>query len=358
MKKTLYNLAFVVILALFGAVWIPFGEKLNGVTDQTRKVEFNLSTVFLAEYQDATSKRFSENVAAKPFLVRLHNQIMFNLFSEGNSDVVVGHNHVLFEKSYLDEYADNNPLNSEELKKKLDELEAWTNRIKDAGVQPYLMIVPSKTEYYQKAIPQPWSVAETTNIDRIHAEIQKRKLPLIDLRKISRSLQDTSKFSVFPKYGIHWSRITSFVSLTHFFNIIDTISDESHYVGAFDNVRKAPTYSDRELDIGKLLNLLYDLEMDEAIGQLDLHNEITGKKLGLLVIGDSFYWSWYGNGYTTTQFEPSYFFYYNSTAYKAGEGEIGKVSPSLQEEALKNVDVAVIMLTEANWALVDLFGTE
>ncbi|NVK28982.1 MAG: hypothetical protein HWE14_13095 [Flavobacteriia bacterium] len=350
--KKIYNITFVLIFAAFAAAWIPLGKKLKGVTDDIPEAEFNLTSIVSEEFQDAASKQVVENLPARPFLVRTHNQIVFQLYSETNAEVIVGKDHVLFEQNYLDEYADLNPMNSDAVNAKVDEIEAWIERARAAGAQPYLMIVPSKPEYYEEAIPSPWKVAEVNNMDRLHAEFTSRDLPLIDLRETARALKDTSRYSVFPKYGIHWSNLTSAISLTQFLNVIDTLSQESDYGAMYSNVRKAYSYSESEVDLWNLLNLLTVMDFNETMGQLELHNDVEGEKHSLLVIGDSFYWTWYGNGYTTTQFEPSYFFYYNSTAYKAGEGELGTVTDEMRQSVLEEVDIAVIMLTEANWPLI------
>ncbi|WP_170266433.1 alginate O-acetyltransferase AlgX-related protein [Phaeocystidibacter luteus] len=353
MKRT-YNIAFILVFTAFAAAWIPLGKELKGVTNEIPKAEFSLHNVFSEEFQEASSKQIVENLPARPFLVRAHNQIKFQLYSETNAEVIVGKNRVLFEQNYLDEYADLNPLSDDEVQAKVDEIEAWTVRAREAGAQPYLMIVPSKPEYFEEAIPSPWTISETTNIDRLHGEFKRRNLPIIDLRETARALKDTSQFSVFPKYGIHWSNLTSAISLTQFLNVIDTLSAESDYSASFSNVRSANSYSESETDLGNLLNLLTVMDLSESVGQLDLDNSVEGEKHGLLVVGDSFYWTWYGNGYTTTQFEPSYFFYYNSTAYKAGEGEIGSLTNELRQRILQEVDIAVIMLTEANWRSISL----
>lgn len=333
-------------------VWIPFGEDLGGVTHNIQTVEASSETVLSGEYSTYIEREMEHNLPSRPGFIRLYNQGLFDLFKTTNTELVIAPDGTLFEEYYLQEYADSEPLTANLVDSIAENVALWADRMSDSGRTVYFTILPSKPRYYASSIPEKYSKGANNNCHRIEQALRSHNLNIIDTRGTLDSLSKETPYLIFPKYGIHWSRLGYSYAFDYFLSIIDTLSDQNSYIYSVDKVEADNGYKNRERDLWQVLNTWSDAPYDSPVGRPITSFEVTGKKHGLLVIGDSFYWSWYGTGLTLSQFEPSYFFYYNATAHKAGTGEIGPVTPELTQQVLSEVDVVVVLLNEANISLV------
>src|SRR5882757_3978772 len=86
------------------ALAIKIGPKLGGVTYDT-PVTLSWSSLRDGSFQKAVSSRITDAMAIRPLLIRINNEIRFELFGELTAPHVVrGANGQLIERSYLEEY--------------------------------------------------------------------------------------------------------------------------------------------------------------------------------------------------------------------------------------------------------------
>lgn len=352
--NTLYTVLFLVVAISIVAVWLPFGEKLGGVTTSIDPVDMSFQSYTDGSYQAYVEYEFEHALPSRPGLIRTFNEIMFDAFRKTTSSLVISSDGTLFEENYLIEYSDLNPLSEAAVDSMSNHLLHWSHALTDMEKTVYFVMIPSKPRYFTESYPEGWQLAESKNSDRIFNELKSKGLHTIDLRLPLDSMAEYGTYPVYTKYGIHWSRLGMEVAFENFISVIDTLSDQNSYDFKITEIQEDTHYRGRECDIWKVLNTLSDAPYETPVGK-PIHNySVSGKKHGLLLIGDSFYWSWFGTGLTLGQFSPSYFFYYNSTAHLAGSGEVGPVTEDLTLRALNEVDVVVVMFTEANWSKISI----
>src|SRR3954471_7947570 len=83
---------------------IRIGPKLGGVT-RDAQVDLSWSSLRDGRFQKAVASRVTEAMAVRPLLIRINNEIRFELFGELTAPQVVrGAKGQLIERSYLEEY--------------------------------------------------------------------------------------------------------------------------------------------------------------------------------------------------------------------------------------------------------------
>src|SRR3954451_20936626 len=83
---------------------IRIGPKLGGVTRDAH-VDLSWSSLRDGSFQKAVASRVTDAMAVRPLLIRINNEIRFELFGELTAPQVVrGAKGQLIERSYLEEY--------------------------------------------------------------------------------------------------------------------------------------------------------------------------------------------------------------------------------------------------------------
>lgn len=352
--KLFYSLLFLVLTTLYIIVYIPFGVALKGETEPKANVALSAKSYLNGNFQQSLESQFEENLPARPGMIRLLNQGLFDVFHKTHSNLVIGPDGSLFEQNYLDEYSNVGSWSTFKLDSTIRAIQTWEAELTAQGKSVYLMIIPSKPRYYKTSIPKQWDLADEPHFEQIIHGLKSEGSNVLDLRMVMDSLENNSPYPVFPKYGIHWSRLAHQVAFQKFISVIDTISPFNHYDFKVTGIQEQNEYVGTEDDLWKVLNTWNNAPLESPMAKPNYSYEVTGDKHGLLLIGDSFYWSWFSTGLTLNQFNPSYFFYYNSTAHKAGKQASEPVTKELTERALEEVDIVVLMFTEINWTTIHL----
>src|SRR6185295_7999181 len=96
-----WNLA---VMPTHPALAIRIGPNLGGVTREA-PVDLSWSSLRDGSFQKAVASRVTDAMAVRPLLIRLNNEIRFELFGELTAPQVVrGTKGQLIERSYLEEY--------------------------------------------------------------------------------------------------------------------------------------------------------------------------------------------------------------------------------------------------------------
>jgi hypothetical protein len=192
---------------------IKIGPKLAGVT---REAPVNLSWASIKDgsFQRAVASRVTEAMAVRPLLIRINNEIRFELFGDVTApDVVRGVNNQLIERFYLDEYCSRTEGEGAELAKaiipKLLDIQKY---YRDRGGIFVYLITPSKAahfpQYFLDQFPCPSSLAARAELVPQYVELLKQAgIDVVDTATLTHALQSQYDFDLFPPGGVHWNDV-------------------------------------------------------------------------------------------------------------------------------------------------------
>ncbi len=355
--KDIKKIIFVVfIVALFVPLILKsiglFNESpLGGVFEKTEKPVLNDSTWLNGSFQAQQEKYLNENIGLHNTLVRLHNQIDFNLFSKTSAEkIIVGKSNYLFENNYI--FATTGTDYVGDLK--ADSLVVKAKRAQDIleanGIKMLFVFAPGKATFFQEYIPDRFFVNgrnPQTNYKRLTEECKSKKINYIDFNSWFVGLKDKTEYPLFPKAGIHWTYYGMYLCA-------DSLIKKTEFDLGKDipelyvtNIEKSAEQRYTEYDLGNLANLLYPIKTYELGYPSYSYNQEGKYRPNVLVIGDSFYWNMYYSGIPANIFKSLDFWYYNSKYYNDGSDKVqSDVSSMSYFQEIKKYEYIIILQTD------------
>src|SRR3954447_25239202 len=192
---------------------IRIGPKLGGVTREAQ-VALTWASLRDGSFQKAVASRVTEAMPVRPLLIRINNEIRFELFGELTAPQVVrGAKGQLIERSYLEEYCARTEgqgatLAGDIIPKLLDIQNYYRAH---GGVFVYL-VTPSKAahlpEYFVDRVPCPSTPAARTQLIPHYVELlRKAGIDVVDTAGLIHSLKGKYEVELFPQGGVHWNDI-------------------------------------------------------------------------------------------------------------------------------------------------------
>jgi alginate O-acetyltransferase complex protein AlgJ len=192
---------------------IKVGPKLGGVTYQA-PVHLSWSTIRDGSFQKAAAERITEAFALRPMLIRINNEIRFELFGELTApNVVRGAKGQLIERSYLDDYCSRTEgmglTLAADITPKLREIQEYYRA--HGGIFVYL-VSPSKAahlpEYFVDRLSCPSTPAARTQlVSQYVGALKAAGINVLDTATLIHSLKGRYEVELFPQGGVHWNDI-------------------------------------------------------------------------------------------------------------------------------------------------------
>jgi hypothetical protein len=207
---TAWNLA---VAPSYPALAIKIGPKLGGVTHEA-PVRLSWSSLRDGSFQKAVSSRVTDALPVRPLLIRINNEIRFELFGELTAPHVVrGANGQLIERTYLEEYCSRTEgmgaTFAADIIPKLRDIQDYYRG--HGGIFVYV-VSPSKAahlpEYFVDRVPCPSTPAARTQLvsDYVGA-LKQAGINVVDTASLIHSLKGRYEVDLFPRGGVHWNDI-------------------------------------------------------------------------------------------------------------------------------------------------------
>ena len=296
-------------------------KKLDGDFVLAEKPVFNRTDWYNGSFQTAYDKYLEDHIGFRDFLVRLTNQIDYSLFRVPHAEgVLVGKNDQLFEYDYIREYVGDDFIGEKNIDRKIRKLKFLQEHLKkEKNIDLILVFEPGKASFYPEYIPDRFldNVSPNTNFNSFLNKAEEYKIKYIDFNTYYNSLKGTTKYPLYPQYGIHWSiygmtyaadSLISYIEDTRSINLpeyyIDSLQTESY--------ARRPDY-----DGGKTLNLLFRLRDKEKLAYpvYRFEKNTNKDKPMVLTIADSYYWNIFNTGIPKNLFKNEAFWYFNKMIY-------------------------------------------
>lgn len=355
-STALYTFILWAILIGFAGLTLLQSSKLmplKGYRPPVNEVPLSGKNWLSGDYQRGVQDYLQEEVGLQSFLVRLHNQMDYSLFSKLNSQKVVeGKDDVLFESSHIDSYLGSDYAGGQKIIDHSRKLKFIQGKLREKGQDILVIIAPGKGDFYKEKLPEKY--AEVTPSDSTNYRLWSSRLKALEINHIDfnnwfLAHKGTLDYPLYPRGGIHWSRYAESL-------VIDSIAQRVEALGTWvlpkvvvKKIHKKVARG-KDIDIANSLNLLKDWEKD-TLGYPEISFDKTGiKKPRAIIVADSYYWGLHDYGCTNAYWEEGRFWYYNRDIWSATKkiGETANLDDIQFMAAIEQTDLIIIMATEAN----------
>jgi hypothetical protein len=207
---TAWNLA---VASHYPALAIKLGPKLGGVTYDA-ELKFSWASLRDGSFQKAVSTRVTDAMPIRPLLIRINNEIRFEMFGELTAPYVVrGTNGQLIGVSYLEDYCSRTEgmgatLAADVIPKLLE----IQNYYRAHGSIFVYLVTPSKVahlpEYFVDRVPCPSTLAARTQlVPQYVGALRQAGIHVVDTASLIHSLKGSYEVELFPQGGVHWNDI-------------------------------------------------------------------------------------------------------------------------------------------------------
>jgi alginate O-acetyltransferase complex protein AlgJ len=192
---------------------IKIGPQLSGMTRDAR-LDWSWSSLKDGTLQKAMTVRVTDAIPIRPLLIRLNNEIRFELFGELTAPGVVrGHNGQLIEESYLEDYCgrteDLADTRARSVIPKLLEIQSYYQA---RGSFFVYLLTPSKAadmpEFFIDRVPCPSTAAARTGfLPRYVDLLRTAGVSIVDTASLIHRLRGKYDVDLFPQGGVHWNEL-------------------------------------------------------------------------------------------------------------------------------------------------------
>ncbi|PID95038.1 MAG: hypothetical protein CSA95_01490 [Bacteroidetes bacterium] len=354
-NQQLFFIVIVVLMLLPLAQQVtgfPRIAKLKGYFVEAKKPQLKVQHVWDGSYQDSLNSYIEDHIGFRPLLVRLHNTVDYYLYHKINANnVILGKDDYAFEEGYIHATLGRDFIGEDTISAITAKARVIQDCLQEKGIIFLVVFAPGKATFFPDRIPDayhPDSVT-TTNLEVYRKKMLDKKVNLVDFNKWFVEMKDTSSYPLYPQYGIHWSHygmLLALDSLTHYLEAGRAIDMPEM---SWSEVEVSKRLRHTDYDLGEALNLLWQLPTYGAAYPRVVFEKEEGKeKPSLLAASDSFFWNWYGTGFTDRFFSRTDFLYYFNQYYSSSFSGSKSISELSLLPFVEAHDVVMVMATDGN----------
>lgn len=320
---------------------------LVGAIDEPKKDTFNNEDWFSGKYQEGMEKYFNESFGFRNTCIRINNQISFEIDKKANANgVIIGKDNYLYEYNYIKAYYGSDYIGYDSINDRMQKIKYIHDTLKALHKDLIIVFAPGKASFYPEFIPDNLKTEKNiTNYETYVDLAKKLHISHIDFNKYFIDHKSTSKYPLYPQYGIHWSNYSICLVTDSLLRYIENSRKIDMNTIYWDDVTLDQPQL-RDYDIADGMNLLFKLKSFE-MGYPEIKYESGKIKPSVLSIGDSFYWGIF-NLTNTTIFSNSHFWYYNKQIFPESYKSLLETKDVNLKDEITRHDVIIIMATESN----------
>lgn len=325
---------------------------LKGSFQSEKIVEFSFQDWFEGIYSTKQDRYLNENFGFRNLFVRLYNQIQYSLFREAKANgVIIGKESYLYEENYILSYLGRDFIGEDKIKNRVEKLTKITDTLKTKNIDLLVILAPGKGSFYPEYIPEKYNpnYKTTTNYEVYKKIMLERNINLLDFYSWFINMKTLSKYPLFPKTGIHWSKYGEILVAD---SIIKYVNSKNRQLLKSEIIINDISYStavfDTDDDIEQGMNLLFNIK-DLKMGYPDFKFEKSNVPgLKVLTVADSYYWGLFNSGLSKHAFNNGQFWFYNEEIYPESYHESLHVSDINLKESIESNDMIILLSTDAN----------
>ncbi|MDD2323145.1 MAG: hypothetical protein WC179_10195 [Candidatus Cloacimonadaceae bacterium] len=357
-KSKIQNFIFVCIVLMMilplmqQITGFPNVASLKGYFVKPLKPYLSASNLFTGSYQDSLNKYLENNIGYRPDLVRINNTVDYYLYNKLNTNnVILGKQNYTFEDGYINATLGRDFVGEEKIYTVVKKAKAIQDYLFERDITFILVFAPGKATFFPEFIPDiyhPDSIT-TTNIEVYREKVNEFNVNVIDYNDWFVSMKDTTNYPLYPQYGIHWSYYGMILALDSLAHYIERNRDIDMIEMDWDRIDISRNFKDTDYDLGKALNLLWKLPTFKMAYPHLVFEKEEGKVMpSLLAVSDSYFWNWYGTGFTSRLFRQTNFLYYFNQYYSSDFSGSKKISDIDLLSFVEGHEVVIVMATDGN----------
>jgi SGNH hydrolase-like domain, acetyltransferase AlgX len=352
-KSSVYLLVLLLLMApLAQTVFRYFNEwPLVGLNEVVKKPTLTATTWFDGSFQDSTNRYVNQTFGFRTWFVRFNNQIGYSLFHKSRANgVTIAPDGSLTDKAHSAAWTgeDCTPENAAVLKDRLIKLQKLNEALSQKGIFLAIVVVSGKGYFFPEKIKGQPPEGKKTLYKQLKSQSDSLGLNLLDLSAWARNQKGKERWPLYNRNGIHWT-------YAGFMSAADTLVRYIENKTATDlpNIQfKETVWSNiaktkEETDVFDGMNILTAAPQERLAYPV---HEIKGgeRKLNLLTIGDSYYFSIFTSGVTAATFASSHFLFYFDTFHDNSKTEVKhRVEVDMLKE-IENSDVILLFMMDPN----------
>jgi hypothetical protein len=322
---------------------------LSGAINKPKKEYFSFKNWFTGDYQEKEEKYLNETFGFRNLFIRINNQVAFNLFNKAKANgVIIGKNYYLYEVNYIKAYYGEDFIGVDSITHRIRKLKFLQDTLAKLNKNIIIVFAAGKGSFYPEYFPKKYIREKGKTNYEYHVKLAKELgLNYIDFNKYFIENKNTSKYPLYPQYGIHWSfygmcLVTD--SLIHYIEKIRKIDIPNLFWNGFEWADA----KEGDYDIADGMNLMFKLKSFKmAYPSVQIQSDSGKTKPSVLVVSDSFYWGLFNLGISNA-FSNSHFWFYNQQIYPDSYQSLKVTSQVNLREEIDKHDVIILMATEAS----------
>ncbi len=353
MKKLIYIIILVVLFLplLQKLTGIPKVKKLKGYFKEYKYEPISVDGVLEGKYQSTTESYIDKHIGYRPELVRLHNQIDYSLFGELHAaGVIVGKDKYIYEHNYIKAHYGQDFIGDEQVEKKVLQIKRIQDSLAASNTHLFVLIAPGKGSFYPEFIPDRYGKAGArTNYEAYLEYLEKYDVAYLDFNRWFREMKDTSRYTLYPQCGIHWSTYGAALAFDSIISYMENVSGKKMVNFHWDDVLVTDSPKDPDYDVGGSLNLMFHIDHKPlAYAKLKFGDEATAWKPNFITVADSFYWQFFSKLGSGRIFQNDGFLYYNRQYYNSKASKVKNIGEFNLKEEIEKQDFVMLLTTDAN----------
>jgi len=357
MMKQAKAIIFILLLGLLclpavqGYFTIFHEAPLDGAFEDAEKAMLNKETWMNGEFQAIAEPWLEDHIGFHNSLIRVNNQLNYSLFHIPRAESVIrGKNGQLYEFDYIRAWMGLDFVGEKLLDKKMRQLRFLQDKLyEDYNIDLVLVLEPGKASVYPEDIPDKYLKAEKgySNYDYICQRAAELEIKMINLNEYFINIKDTVPYPLFPLQGTHWSEFSMWYAVDTMMRYIESVRGIDLPDVITDSVEISQDLRSTDYDIGKSLNLLWELKhVAMPYPSNRFYHDSTNHKPNVLAVADSYYWNIYNALIPKNVFNNESFWYFYNHVYPEFWKEKTIVADLNVKQEIEKQEVIFLMMTE------------
>jgi len=351
-KKILFLLLLLVLCLPILQMKTKFAKvkQLNGAIAEPVYPTFNYDSLEKGVFQEKFEKYFNEDVGFRPSFIRLNNQLKYWLYNKAQANgVLIGKEGYLYEYNYIKAYYGLNYIGKDSIENNVKRLKYIQDKLASMNKTLIIVLAPGKGSFYPEYFPDSCNrKIGPTNTQFYIKYLKKHQVNFVDLKTWFLKIKKSSKYPLYSKGGIHWSKYGEVIAFDTLVKFIESKTNLDFPNISITSVKISDEKKDGDNDIGDGMNLIFR-NPSFPMGYPEIvitQPEMSVNKTSF--ISDSYYWGAFNRGFSTSIFGNGKFWFYNNEVYPDNYEKPTTVNDLNFSQEINENKVIVLMSTDAN----------
>ena len=344
-------LVFLLLPMIQGALNIFELEPLKGAIAATEKPVFTKYGWKTGEFQQQYETYLNNTFGFRSLLIRLNNQQAYSFYNEARANgVIIGKDNYLYEENYIRAWQGTDFSGEAAIREQVYKLKQIQDTLKKLHKDLLVVFAPGKASFFPEFLPDTCKQRKDgrTNYKSYVSEMKGQGINYLDFNRWFRKMKPVSKYPLYGKCGIHWSKYGEFLAADSLINTIGKMRNTAMSRWVQDRIEVRKENSPEDNDIGEGMNLLFKIGTYPMAYPVYHLEKTRAKQPKVLVVADSYYWGMFNAGLSRDIFDNGQFWYYNENIYPDSFEKVKTVAGIRINEGIEAHDMVVIICTDAN----------